>query len=44
MDMVARHIGCETFLVEGPATALRPETPEPTYRGTLLDLAAMLDR
>lgn len=44
MDMVARHIGCETFLVEGPATALRPETPEPTYRGTLADLMSLLER
>jgi len=44
MDMVAKHIGCETFLVEGPATALLLDTPEPTYRGTLIDLAALLER
>ena len=33
MDMVARNIGCDTFLVEGPTNALQPSTPEPTYRG-----------
>ena len=44
MDMVARQIGCETFLIEGPATALKPETPEPTYRGTLADLMSLLEK
>jgi len=41
MDMVAARIGCQTFLVPGPATALTPETPEPTYRGALADVLAL---
>jgi len=42
MDMVAAHLGCATYLVPGPATELDPSTPEPTYRGTLADVRAML--
>lgn len=42
MDMVAAHLGCTTFLVPGPRTALAPTTPEPTYRGTLADLGMLL--
>lgn len=42
MDMVAKNMGCDTYLVEGPMTALRPETPEPTYRGALIDLPDLL--
>ncbi|MBC8449304.1 MAG: HAD family hydrolase [Chloroflexi bacterium] len=41
-DMVAAHLGCATFLVPGPATDLNPATPQPTYRGTLADLKALL--
>jgi FMN phosphatase YigB (HAD superfamily) len=44
MDMVAQKIGCDTFLVEGPTNALQPSTPEPTYRGSLTDLVALLER
>lgn len=44
MDMIAAQIGCPTFLVTGSAAALRPDTPEPTYLGTLADLAGLLDR
>ena len=44
MDMVAKNMGCDTYLVEGPMTALRPDTPEPTYRGALADLPALLER
>lgn len=43
MDMVAAAIGCPTFLVPGPTTRLLPETPAPTYRGTLTELAELLD-
>ncbi|OQA41529.1 MAG: 2-deoxyglucose-6-phosphatase [Chloroflexi bacterium ADurb.Bin325] len=43
MDMVAAAVGCPTFLIPGPATALLPETPAPTYQGTLADLAALLE-
>jgi FMN phosphatase YigB (HAD superfamily) len=42
MDMVAAHLGCPTFLVPGPRTELSPATPEPTYRGSLADLRALL--
>lgn len=42
MDMVAKRMGCSTFLIPGPATALQPGTPEPDYRGSLADLAALL--
>lgn len=42
MDMVAAGIGCPTYLTPGPATALRPDTPAPTYRGTLAELAELL--
>jgi len=41
-DMVAAHLGCPTFLVPGPRTALDPGAPEPSYRGTLADLGALL--
>lgn len=44
MDMVAANMGCDTYLVEGPMTALRPETPAPTYRGALADLPGLLAR
>jgi FMN phosphatase YigB (HAD superfamily) len=42
MDMVAARLGCPTFLVPGPRTDLSPNTPEPTYRGSLADLGAQL--
>ena len=44
MDMVAKRTGCPTFLVRGKATALLPDTPRPTYEGTLTDLAALLEK
>ena len=43
MDMVAARIGCTTYLVPGPATALRATTPEPLYSGSLADLAQILE-
>lgn len=43
MDMVAAHAGCPTYLVPGPATALQPDTPEPTYRGTLAGLVDLMN-
>jgi FMN phosphatase YigB (HAD superfamily) len=42
MDMVAAHLGCATFLVPGPRTELSPTTPQPSYRGTLADVGALL--
>lgn len=44
MDMVAGRVGCPTFLVPGSSTNLDPATPEPTYRGTLAELAELLER
>jgi len=43
MDMVAAHLGCTTFLIPGPRTDLAPSTPEPAFRGTLADLARLLN-
>ena len=43
MDMVAARAGFATFLVPGAATALSPDIPEPTYRGSLADLADLLE-
>ncbi|UCC64811.1 MAG: HAD hydrolase-like protein [Anaerolineae bacterium] len=43
-DMVAARLGCPTFLVPSPRTALDPGTPEPSYRGTLSDLGTLLQR
>jgi HAD superfamily hydrolase (TIGR01549 family) len=42
MDMVAATIGCTTFLVPSAATKLNGNVPEPAYRGTLTDVAALL--
>jgi FMN phosphatase YigB (HAD superfamily) len=44
MDMVAASVGCPTFLVSSAATALLPETPAPTYQGSLTDLAELLEK
>jgi len=44
MDMVAAHLGCQTFLVPGPRTKLAPTTPRPTYQGSLADVGALLQR
>jgi FMN phosphatase YigB (HAD superfamily) len=43
MDMVSARAGFATYLVPGPATALSPATPEPTYRGSLAELARLLE-
>ena len=43
MDMVAKNMGCDTYLVDGPMTALQPDTPEPTYRGALSALPRVLE-
>lgn len=41
-DMVAQKIGCPTFLVPSSNTDLRPEIPDPNYRGSLNDLINLL--
>jgi FMN phosphatase YigB (HAD superfamily) len=43
MDMVAAHLGCQTFLVPGPRTDLSPTTPQPAYRGTLDEVGQLLE-
>ena len=41
-DMSAARIGMKTFLVRSSNTELGPDTPEPDYQGTLVDLEKML--
>ena len=43
MDMVAARTGMTTFLVPGSATNLDHSVPEPAHRGTLGDLALLLE-
>lgn len=43
MDMVAVRVGCPTFLVTSPSRELDASIPEPTYRGTLEDVVALLE-
>jgi FMN phosphatase YigB (HAD superfamily) len=42
VDMVAAHLGCLTFLVPGPRTEFAPNTPRPSFRGTLADVGRLL--
>ncbi len=42
MDMVAAQLGCATFLVTDHSPGLDPAMPEPSYRGTLADLGALI--
>lgn len=41
-DMVAANLGLQTFLIQSPQTELTSETPEPTYRGSLVDLEILI--
>lgn len=41
-DMVAKTIGCQTFLVYSSNTDVNLETPKPDYTGTLKDLIKIL--
>ena len=41
-DMVAANLGCKTFLIPGLNTDVKPNTPEPSYKGTLGDLAELI--
>ncbi len=41
-DMVCASLGSQTFLVNSPNANLNEKTPEPTYRGELKDLLALL--
>ncbi|MBN1483391.1 MAG: HAD family hydrolase [Chloroflexia bacterium] len=42
MDMVAARLGCRTFLVPGPRTALDLDIPQPTYQGPLAEVEDVL--
>jgi phosphoglycolate phosphatase-like HAD superfamily hydrolase len=44
MDMAAAATGMTTFLAPSASTRLDDATPEPTHRGTLTDLVALLER
>jgi FMN phosphatase YigB (HAD superfamily) len=44
MDMAGALAGCPTFLIRSAATRLSDGTPEPTYRGGLEDVLALLER
>lgn len=41
-DMVCANLGSKTFLVNSSNTNLSPNTPEPTYRGSLRDIINIL--
>ena len=41
-DMVSKKLGAQTFYIEGQNSDLTSETPEPTYRGKLVDLLQIL--
>ncbi len=42
MDMIAAHLGCQTYWIAGSPGELAPTTPPPTYSGTLTDLISLL--
>ena len=44
MDLAGALVGCPTFLVQSSSTKLGSGSPEPTYRGTLEDVVALLER
>ena len=41
-DLIAKRCGIKTFLIEQKNKKFSPEIPEPTYRGSLLDLKLLL--
>jgi len=41
-DMVAKNLGCTTFLIRSQNTDLSPETPKQDYEGNLVDLRSLL--
>jgi FMN phosphatase YigB (HAD superfamily) len=42
MDMIAARLGCQTYLVPGPATDRSEISPPPTYEGPLDEVASLL--
>ena len=41
-DMVAKTLGCQTFLIKSPMTKLQDDTPEPDFVGNLKNLKDLL--
>jgi hypothetical protein len=41
-DMVAKKLGSSTFFINGQNSNLNPETPEPTYKGKLIEILKIL--
>jgi FMN phosphatase YigB (HAD superfamily) len=41
-DMVAKSLGCQTFLIKSPMTNLQEDTPKPDFVGNLKDLIKLL--
>ncbi len=41
-DWVCKKLGAKTFFIEGNNSDLNSETPNPSYRGKLIDLLNML--
>ncbi len=41
-DMMAKNLGCQTFLVFSSNTDLNSEIPEPNYKGTLNDIIKII--
>ncbi|MFX1495207.1 MAG: HAD family hydrolase, partial [Promethearchaeota archaeon] len=41
-DMIAKNIGCQTFLIYSSNTDLKSGIPEPNYKGTLHDIIEIL--
>ncbi|MFW9878510.1 MAG: HAD hydrolase-like protein, partial [Candidatus Thorarchaeota archaeon] len=41
-DLVAKRCGMETFLIEHKNKKFNLEIPEPTYKGSLLNLKSLL--
>ena len=41
-DMVAKLLGCQTFLIKSPMTFLKEDTPKPDFVGNLKDLIKLL--
>ncbi len=41
-EMVAKSLGCQTFLIKSPMTHLKDDTPKPDFVGNLQDLIKLL--
>ncbi|MHA2290123.1 MAG: HAD hydrolase-like protein, partial [Promethearchaeota archaeon] len=41
-DMVCANLGSQTFLVNSPTNNMNKNTPEPSYKGNLIDIIELL--